>query len=82
MDHGFGKMRIAIAYPITPKYIVNDINEFLSNEDGMNQSRLALLLQNRDQTSHYTTYGFLTFQEWMKYLGYPVMCNRVWKCAP
>lgn len=74
-------MRVAIAYPITPKYIVNDINEFLSNEDGMNQSRLAVLLQNKNNTSHYKYYGFLSFQEWMKYLGYAVMCNRVWKCV-
>ena len=74
-------MRVAIAYPITPNYIRNDIDEFLSREDGMNQSRLAVLLQNRTRTSHYKHYGFLTFREWMTYLGYPVICNRVWKCV-
>ena len=80
-SNGSENMRIAIAYPITPNYIVNDINEFLSNENGMNQSRLAVLLQNKNQ-SHYTHFGFLTFEEWMKYLGFAVMCNRVWKCVP
>lgn len=75
-------MRVAVAYPITPEHIIYDINNFLSKEDGMNQSRLAILLQNKNRTSHYKHYGFLSFQEWMKYLGYPVMCNRVWKCVP
>lgn len=78
----YENMRIAIAYPITPTYIINDINEFLSSENGMNQSRLAVLLQNRNPTSHFSTYGFLTFREWMTYLGFAVMCNRVWKCVP
>lgn len=72
-------MRVAIAYPITPKYIINDINEFLSHENGMNQSRLAVLLLNKTRTSHYRNYGFLSFKEWMNYLGYPVLCNRVWR---
>ena len=71
-------MRLAVAYPVTPEYVVRYIDEFLSMEDGMNQSRLAVLLVNRTSTSHYRYYGFLTFQEWMKYLGYPVLCNRVW----
>ena len=70
-------MRVAIAYPITPEYIINDINEFLSTEDGMNQSRLAVLILNKNQR-HYKDYGFLSFKEWMNYLGYPVVCNRVW----
>lgn len=73
-------MRVAIAYPITPEYIYNDIDEFLSNAD-MNQSRLAVLLQNRNQAT-YKDYGFLTFEEWMKYMGYPVIGNRVWSRNP
>lgn len=72
-------MRIAVAYPITPTHVINDINELLSNEDGMNQSRLAVLLLNRNRTSHYKYYGFLTFKEWMKYLGYPVIANKVFQ---
>lgn len=76
---GSENMRIAVAYPITPTYIINDINEFLSNENGMNQSRLAVLLLNRNPTSHYRYYGFLSFQEWIKYLGYPVIANKVFR---
>lgn len=82
LSDSFENLRVAVAYPITPKYIKNDIDEFLSMQDGMNQSRVAVLLLNRTPTSHYQYYGFLTFREWMNYLGYAVICNRVWKCAP
>ena len=74
-------MHVAVAYPVTPTHVVNDINELLSNENGMNQSRLAVLLLNRNPTSHFRYYGFHTFKEWMKYLGYPVIANKVFMQA-